>query len=107
VKLIRDRTPDLERGSTRIARDDEEFEMLLRMKLMEEAAEAASSTSREELIKELGDLQSIYWELIELLGINDNEVIEAQLEKAARKGGFDDRIVLLHDPLSNKTNATI
>lgn len=103
MKLIRDRTPDLERGSTRLVRDDVEKELLLRMKLMEEAAEVAAATSEEEFFMELGDLYETMQSLIRLRENRSfQEVIWAAEEKRIRKGGFDKGVVLLHDTLENK-----
>jgi predicted house-cleaning noncanonical NTP pyrophosphatase (MazG superfamily) len=107
MKLIRDRTPDLLRGTTRKVRDTTEFELLLRMKLMEEAAEVAAATSDEEFIMELGDLMEVYHRLLKLKGISEHRVALQAIEKHMRKGGFDDGLVLEHDPLSNKTSATL
>lgn len=102
MKLIRDRTPDLLRGSTRPVRDQDEHEILLRMKIMEEAAEVAASTSDEELIGEAGDLYEVMGALFQLRGITWDEVIAAAHDKFKRKGGFVDGTVLVHDPLDNK-----
>lgn len=107
MKLIRDRTPDLLRGSTRPVRDTEEHEILLRAKLMEEAAEVASSTSKEELTIEMGDLFEALITLAKMHNISLDDIRDAMTEKMGRKGSFTNGIVLLHDPLSNKTGVTL
>ncbi len=106
MKLIRDKTPDLLRGSTRQVRDLDEFRILLRMKLAEEAAEVSASTSSEEMTKEFGDLLEVMYTLLAVESITLEAVIAAKDEKLERKGGFSG-LVLMHDPLSNKTTATI
>jgi predicted house-cleaning noncanonical NTP pyrophosphatase (MazG superfamily) len=107
MKLIRDKTPDLLRGTTRTVRDNVEHEILLRAKLMEEAAECAASTSDEEFIAEAGDLLQVIKTLCILKGITLNQIVDASEEKYLRKGGFDGGLVLVFDPLSNKTHATV
>lgn len=74
---------------------------------MEEAAEVAASTSREEMIKELGDLWEVTIAIQKLLDISNEDVMLSMIEKFKRKGGFEGRLVLTHDPLSNKTKATV
>jgi predicted house-cleaning noncanonical NTP pyrophosphatase (MazG superfamily) len=102
VKLIRDGTPHLERGSTRHCESDGEYELALRAKLMEEAAEVAAATSREEMLAELGDLHTVLRLLARLNGINGEQIEDAAIEKLSQKGGFSGRLLLVHDPLSNK-----
>ena len=101
MKLIRDRTPGLLPGSTRIATYDEKY-MLLRGKLCEEAAEAASSTSKEELFKELGDLYEVMKAVALMAGGSFADVIIAARKKAAEKGDFEMGTILLFDPEWNK-----
>lgn len=107
MKLIRDNTPDLQRGTTRFVRDDEEWDILLRAKLMEEAAEVSASTSKEEMIAEFGDLYEVMLTLAGKKGIELEQIISSAVAKYERKGGFEVGTVLMYDPLSNKTGVTI
>lgn len=102
MKLIRDFSPGLLPNSTRFAESTTEFKLLLRMKIMEEAAEVATSTSREEMIKELADLSDIMTEMMDIEEISLGEVKAAGRDKRLRKGGFGYRVVLVHDTLENK-----
>lgn len=104
MKLIRDNTPGLLQGPGVVeqAATPREYEILHRMKVMEEAAEVAASTSREELVMELGDLFTIAGSLMEMKGITMQEVKEAAEAKAAIKGVFNLGAILMYDPLDNK-----
>lgn len=107
MKLIRDKTPDLLRGSTRLVRDTDEHIILLQAKLMEEAAECAASTSVEEFTAEAGDLLQVLKTLAEMKKVSMRDIIQASSEKYGRKGGFDGGLVLVNDPLSNKIGVTV
>jgi predicted house-cleaning noncanonical NTP pyrophosphatase (MazG superfamily) len=107
MKLIRIRTSDLLRGTTRPVKNDEEFEMLLRQKIGEEAGEIQGSTSDEELTNEIGDLLDVVDRLLQLKGIKHIEVEARRKEKEFRKGGFGDGLVLTFDSLYNKRGVTI
>lgn len=107
MKLIRDKTPDLLRGTTRKVASITEHEILLRSKLMEEAAECAASTSREEFIAEAGDLMEVLHTLCYMKKIEWATILNSADEKKLRKGGFEGGLVLEYDPLSNKTHATV
>lgn len=102
MKLIRDRTPNLLRGTTRKVRDEAEHDLLLRLKLYEEAGEASAATSDEELVAEFGDLYEVMNTLLLRRGLSFTRVLAAAATKAAAKGGFVDGLVLEYDPLSNK-----
>lgn len=102
MKLIRDDTPGLLENSTTTARDDREFELLLRQKLMEEAAEISAATSDEEFLSECGDLLEVFETLIQLKGLTLGQVVDAQVANFRRKGGFENRVILLYDPPNNK-----
>ncbi len=104
MKLIRDKTTNLERGSSHLAYG-QEYEMLLRMKLMEEASEAGSAVSTEEFIEEMADLYEVAITLMKLKKVSMADVIAAADEKRQRKGGFDSGLILVHDSLQNKRSA--
>ncbi|WP_248515307.1 nucleoside triphosphate pyrophosphohydrolase [Salinarchaeum laminariae] len=93
-KLVRDEIPaviraDGEEPITHVA-DDEEYERRLRAKLVEEAEEFAESGETDELADVLAVIDA-YRKQTDL----DRDRLEAlRAEKAAERGGFDDRIVL-------------
>jgi predicted house-cleaning noncanonical NTP pyrophosphatase (MazG superfamily) len=102
MKLIRDNTPNLERGTIRVCETDGEYELALRAKIMEEAAEVGAATSQEELTKELGDLIDVITHFAIFKGITTEAISESILDKNMRKGGFEKRLLLVYDTLENK-----
>lgn len=98
-KLVRDKIPEIIKAKggvveTRVL-NDEEYKKFLRLKLIEEVAEANEALTREDLVKELGDV----WEVAEALMKNENiDLAEVQALKQKRReerGGFDERIFLI------------
>jgi predicted house-cleaning noncanonical NTP pyrophosphatase (MazG superfamily) len=106
MKLIRDNTPGLMKrpGVTRAVKSEEEMKLLLRMKVMEEAAEVAAATSREEMIEELADLLDVAQAIMSHNHIDPDLVISASRLKKDKKGGFDNGVILMFDPLENKNS---
>jgi predicted house-cleaning noncanonical NTP pyrophosphatase (MazG superfamily) len=100
VKLVRDRIPELATsnghpGSSHQA-TEAEYARLLRDKLLEEAAEAASA-SPAELLDELGDVLQVLYALAQLAGLEPAEIECARARKARTRGAFTHRVVW-HDP---------
>jgi len=95
-KLIRDRLPAIMRGQGLSVFDrrlgDAEFDARLRDKLVEEALEARSATSRAELIDELADLSEVMDALAQVNGVTKDEIEVRRLAKRAERGGFDERV---------------
>jgi len=98
-KLIRDLIPAIiastgKSSSTRIL-DEAEYESELRTKLHEEAEEYFAASSDADALEELADML----EVIRALGIThgaDPETLEQiRADKAAKRGGFDQRIYLI------------
>ena len=102
MKLIRDHTPDLLPNSTRPAYNHEEFLLLLRLKLVEEASEVAASTSTEEFISEMADLWEVFQENLKWKHVSLEMIIQVARAKKDKKGGYDERKVLFFDPPENK-----
>ena len=69
--------------------DKAEHVQELLAKLVEEATEVAQAQSREERIKELGDLLEVFQTLLSLEEISSEDVEEARQKKRAKKGGFE------------------
>lgn len=93
-KLVRDRIPELveesgETPETHVA-DDAEYERRLREKLVEEATEFGEDGD----IEELADVAEVVRAIREFRGVDRDELVDLRDEKAAERGGFEDRIVL-------------
>ncbi len=95
-KLIRDALPAMmqAQGLTTFTRrlDDAEFLACLKDKLVEEAMEARSAGSRDELVEELADLREVVLALLDIAGVSEPEVETCRLAKRAERGGFDQRV---------------
>jgi predicted house-cleaning noncanonical NTP pyrophosphatase (MazG superfamily) len=95
-KLIRDRLPEIMRSQGlavfehRLALDD--FKSELKLKLVEEASEAASCSSSMELVEELADVLEVLMALAKASGITLPDVEAMRLKKRVERGGFEGRI---------------
>jgi predicted house-cleaning noncanonical NTP pyrophosphatase (MazG superfamily) len=98
MKLVRDRIPELagQPGVFHQA-DPSEYGRLLRDKLLEEAAEAASAPGPAELLDELGDVLQVLYALASQAGYSPAEIECARARKARTRGSFTQRVVW-HDP---------
>ena len=100
MKLVRDRIPELAAGAGQPAAfhqaDPAEYGRLLRAKLLEEAAEAASAGPGE-LLAELGDVLQVLYALAQLAGL-EPAAIECARARTARTTGAFTRRVVWHDP---------
>ncbi|MFH1142239.1 MAG: nucleoside triphosphate pyrophosphohydrolase [Candidatus Uhrbacteria bacterium] len=93
-KLVRDRIPEIIRANgnvpiTHIA-DDQEYQLRLREKLIEEATEFFADPT----LEELADVQEVVFALCKYLGCDRSELERARREKAEQRGRFQDRIIL-------------
>jgi len=93
-KLVRDEIPaaieaDGETPITHVA-DDEEYERRLREKLIEEAEEFAESGE----IEELADVLAVVEAYRQHADVPEGRLEVLRAEKAADRGGFEERIVL-------------
>jgi predicted house-cleaning noncanonical NTP pyrophosphatase (MazG superfamily) len=97
MKLVRDRIPELaaSNGYPGIwhQANEAEFAGWLRVKLLEEATEAATATSPTELAEELGDVLQVLYTLAELAGLGAAEVECARARKARAHGAYTRRII--------------
>ncbi|WP_049927522.1 nucleoside triphosphate pyrophosphohydrolase [Halopiger goleimassiliensis] len=94
-KLVRDEIPAIieENGETpvvRTASDDDEYAAYLVEKLREEVTEYAEDRSPEEL----ADILEVVRAIREFEGLTADELEALRAEKAAERGGFQERIVL-------------
>lgn len=99
-KLVRDGIPALiaSKGlvcTTKIM-DTPQYIVELRAKLMEEAEEYLREKNDASALEELADLLEVIRALAEVHGGDSNTLERIRNEKAERRGGFKDRILLLH-----------
>ncbi len=71
--------------------DDVEFEQQIRIKLLEEAQEAAAAKDRKELVSELADLYEVIDSILQLHQISNEEIVTEQTRKHQERGGFSGR----------------
>ncbi len=97
-KLVRDRIPEIIRESGNECEvailPEAEYRIALRIKLIEEAAEAAEA-SGDDLIAELADLYEVRDALMLSYGISENYILNAQAKRRENRGGFAQKIMLL------------
>ena len=96
-KLVRDKIPEIIESNgdayeTRIL-DDEEFQIELRKKLIEEVNEVLNS-SNEKLSDELADVLEIINTLANSNGLSLEKIKEIRESKKEKRGGFDKKIFL-------------
>lgn len=93
-KLVRDRIPEIIESdgrecTTEILPDDDWFQML-DAKLNEELAEYQESKS----LEELADLLEVMRAVVKARGWSWEQLEQVRQEKAARRGGFEKKILL-------------
>jgi predicted house-cleaning noncanonical NTP pyrophosphatase (MazG superfamily) len=98
-KLVRDRIPEIiqQEGRTAITEIMGQGEYLeaLRLKLVEEAQEAAQSLPEADLIKELADVYEVIDALLAAYQIDRDAVLSTQQKRRDQRGGFQNRIRLV------------
>ncbi|MFS0690737.1 nucleoside triphosphate pyrophosphohydrolase [Sporosarcina sp. 179-K 8C2 HS] len=98
-KLVRDFIPHIIESSgktctTRIMHDDE-FITELNKKMHEELAEYVAAETAEDAIEELADLLELIHAAAVAHGSSFDELEKVRLQKAEKRGGFDERIFLI------------
>lgn len=98
-KLVRDKIPEIientgKEFSTTILSNDE-YITELRKKAYEELEEYMNTDKKEDAVEELADLLEIVHALAESHGSSIEEVEEVRKEKAAKRGGFKEKIYLI------------
>ena len=94
-KLVRDRIPEIIRAKgntcqTRIL-SDQEYKIALDAKLGEELAEYFASHNAEEL----ADLLEVIYACAALQSLSPADLERIRADKAAKRGGFKDKILLI------------
>ena len=99
-KLVRDGIPAVIKangGSPKIyTLSNEEFKVEARKKLVEEAEEVREAVSREDIIKELADLEEVKMAVIEAYEITPFEVEIARKARLREVGAFANKTYLNH-----------
>lgn len=92
-KLIRDKlVSEIDPSRIRTATDDE-YQALLRHKLLEEADEVFKTQSKDELVEEIADVLTVLKALCESNNIV-NEAFDKAQSKSLEKGEFQNKVVL-------------
>lgn len=96
-KLVRDKLPEKysELNQHIVSRRlvGQQLLSALRLKWIEEIQEVPLETgTREEIVDELGDAKQAYEDIKTSLGITEEEIETARLEKLEKKGGFSEGI---------------
>ncbi len=98
-KLVRDRIPHIinDSGKKPITKilNQEEYITELRKKSEEELQEYLSAKTNEESLEELADLLEIIYALAKVHDSSIEEVENIRIEKAAKRGGFSDKVYLI------------
>jgi len=83
----------------------EDFKKELLLKVGEEASGLTSAENREEIIKELADIEAVTDEIKKEYGITDDELLAAKKANFDKKGGFDKKLFLVwSEDTGYKTN---
>ena len=94
-KLVRDNIPEIIEKSGKHARidvlSDEEYELFLELKLDEEIKEYHDSQDLEELV----DILEVIIALAQVKGCDFSDLVDLQRKKAAERGGFSKKILLI------------
>ncbi len=104
-KLVRDRIPEIIRQDGSQCEietmNEDDYKQALCAKVLEEAAEVAraievAEATNETLLTELADLYEVLDTLLKVYTISVESVRTRQVERHAQRGGFEQRIRLLH-----------
>jgi len=98
-KLVRDRIPEIIANSggsfsSRIL-DDAEYRKELRTKLQEEVNEYLAAMKDEEAVEELADIMELLHAMAATHGASVDGLERVRAQKAAKRGGFKERIFLI------------
>ena len=98
-KLVRDKIPEIilangEKPKTKIL-SKEKYKLALLNKVVEEAKEVAGTKGkRNDLIKEVGDLEEVLMALMDAYNISCKEIGVVRRKRKKERGGFSKRIFL-------------
>jgi predicted house-cleaning noncanonical NTP pyrophosphatase (MazG superfamily) len=102
-KLIRDKIPELVKQegivpSIRKIQNDEEFLEYILKKIVEEAQELSEAKTDSNILEEIADVYEIINALKQLKNLSDADIEAVQTQKRQKRGGFDERIIMLKTP---------
>lgn len=106
AKLVRDNIPQimLEKYNS-ITSDrimgDEEYELALKKKLIEEAQEVVDAETKIEMKEELADVLEVIQALAKMHGLSLEEIENTRSLKAEKNGGFTKRVYLEYIEMSS------
>ena len=99
-KLVRDKMPKkIENNGEYVLTEElneEDFEAALNKKLLEEVEEVINAKTSWELTEEIADLLEVALAKARLHGIVYSDIEDARIIKLQQKGGFNDRVFLIH-----------
>ncbi|APX71493.1 nucleoside triphosphate pyrophosphohydrolase [Companilactobacillus allii] len=94
-KLVRDKIPDIVGDKAKFdILSNQDYRSLLRDKLVEEATEVKLSTTRANLVEELGDLEEVMRAILEDASINYEEMDSIRQSKVMQHGKFEGKHVM-------------
>ncbi|MFD3260750.1 phosphoribosyl-ATP pyrophosphohydrolase [Paenibacillus lentus] len=98
-KLVRDKIPQIIAADGKAYRsrilDKEEYLQELRTKLREETEEYFNAADDKEALEELADMLEVIRALAEAHGSSPTELEKIRVDKAEKRGGFQDRVYLI------------
>jgi predicted house-cleaning noncanonical NTP pyrophosphatase (MazG superfamily) len=95
VKLVRDLVHERHRQHVYRTAGDNEIELFLRLKIVEEAGEVASARNPQELMEELADVLEVMGEIARRNGFKLSDIDYLRAAKRLRLGGFQEGSVLV------------
>jgi predicted house-cleaning noncanonical NTP pyrophosphatase (MazG superfamily) len=97
-KLVRDNIPEIIKADGHKFKTRKlkitEYKKTLLEKLLEESKEVVESQNRDELIKELADVQEVLSSIYEANKIHCSEVTKVARKRREKRGGFKKKIFL-------------
>ncbi len=98
-KLVRDMIPEIIRHQGQICEattmTEEEYRQALREKLVEEVREATQTTTLQDLITELADIQEVLDAILVIYALSRETIQKEQMHRRRERGGFEQRLCLL------------
>jgi predicted house-cleaning noncanonical NTP pyrophosphatase (MazG superfamily) len=93
-KLIRDKTPEIIRADNHSASTRVLDKKELLKKLVEESQEVLESENRDDMIKELSDVQEVMMAIYKTFDIECGDVTKRARKRREERGAFESRIFL-------------
>ncbi len=97
-KLVRDNIPQIIKDNGKECKTrmlgDQEFELELRKKLIEESTELYEASGKEQIIYELADIYEIVEYILIANNIDKRQIDNMRIKKNVSNGSFEDKIFL-------------